>query len=91
MTARSNAVILGRLICRWTTSVIQNRAMASEPEVLSLAELARNLGISRERARQLENRAMNKLRRAVREAKCPALDDWIGNSVRAQAWSAPAA
>jgi len=60
--------------------IIQKRAMASEPEAPSLAELARNLGISRERARQLENRAMNKLRRAVREAKCPALDDWIRNS-----------
>lgn len=42
--------------------VVRHRLMASEEDELSLAELGRRLGVSRERARQLEVRAKQKLR-----------------------------
>jgi RNA polymerase sigma-32 factor len=45
--------------------VVEKRLMADEEDELSLAEIGRVLGVSRERARQLETRAKNKLRRAV--------------------------
>jgi len=41
--------------------------MRDSEETLSLAELGRRLGVSRERARQLETRAMKKLRRRITE------------------------
>jgi RNA polymerase sigma-32 factor len=43
--------------------IVQVRMMADGPEELSLAEIGRRLGVSRERARQLEARAKQKIRR----------------------------
>jgi RNA polymerase sigma-32 factor len=43
--------------------IVEVRMMADGPEELSLAEIGRRLGVSRERARQLEARAKQKLRR----------------------------
>ena len=47
--------------------IVEARMMADDPEELSLAELGRRLGVSRERARQLEVRAKEKLRRRLGE------------------------
>jgi RNA polymerase sigma-32 factor len=47
--------------------IVEQRAMANADEEKSLAELGRQLGISRERARQLETRAMRKLRTSIAE------------------------
>ncbi len=43
--------------------IVEVRMMAEGPEELSLAEIGRRLGVSRERARQLEARAKQKLKR----------------------------
>lgn len=43
--------------------IIQHRYLVADDEELSLAELGRRLDISRERARQLQERAMQKLRK----------------------------
>ena len=42
--------------------IVEQRLMADQEERLSLAEIGRTLGVSRERARQLESRAKSKLR-----------------------------
>jgi RNA polymerase sigma-32 factor len=41
--------------------IVESRIMADPEDELSLAEIGRNLGVSRERARQLESRAKSKL------------------------------
>ncbi|MDP9033350.1 MAG: sigma-70 family RNA polymerase sigma factor [Myxococcota bacterium] len=43
--------------------IVEARVMADGPDELSLAEIGRRLGVSRERARQLEARAKLKIRR----------------------------
>jgi RNA polymerase sigma-32 factor len=43
--------------------IVEFRMMADGPDELSLAEIGRRLGVSRERARQLEARAKQKIRR----------------------------
>ena len=43
--------------------IVEVRMMADGPEELSLAEIGRRLGVSRERARQLEARAKQKIKR----------------------------
>jgi RNA polymerase sigma-32 factor len=45
--------------------IVERRLMADEEEELSLAEIGKSLGVSRERARQLEERTKKKLRLAI--------------------------
>lgn len=45
--------------------VVESRMLAAEEDELSLAEIGRRLGVSRERARQLEVRAKEKLRQQI--------------------------
>ncbi|MGE3674342.1 MAG: RNA polymerase sigma factor RpoD/SigA [Polyangiaceae bacterium] len=45
--------------------IVRERLMAEDGEALSLAELGRRMGISRERARQLESRARKKLAQSL--------------------------
>ena len=45
--------------------IVDARHLADREDELSLAELARRMGVSRERARQLEARALRKLREAL--------------------------
>ena len=52
--------------------IIELRMMADDPEELSLAALGRKLGVSRERARQLEARAKTKLQRLLTDDFGPA-------------------
>ncbi len=47
--------------------IVKVRIMADEPDAMSLAEIGRSLGVSRERARQLEARAKEKLKRTLGE------------------------
>lgn len=55
--------------------VVERRLMANREEELSLAEIGRRLGVSRERARQLETRAMRKLKTAF--GRSPAGAEWL--------------
>jgi RNA polymerase sigma-32 factor len=48
--------------------IVESRLMADAEDALSLAEIGRRLGVSRERARQLEERAKRKLRSRISEA-----------------------
>jgi RNA polymerase sigma-32 factor len=45
--------------------IVESRMLAEGPDELSLAEIGRRLGVSRERARQLEARAKMKLKRRL--------------------------
>lgn len=47
--------------------IVENRMLADSEDELSLAEIGRRLGVSRERARQLEERAKKKLRHRITE------------------------
>lgn len=47
--------------------IVEKRIMADAEDELSLAEIGRRLGVSRERARQLEERAKKKLRLKISE------------------------
>jgi RNA polymerase sigma-32 factor len=56
--------------------IVEHRLMADADDELSLAEIGRRLGVSRERARQLESRAKRKLKRRIVE-----LSESSGNGV----------
>jgi RNA polymerase sigma-32 factor len=56
--------------------IVEQRLLADRDAELSLADIGRNLGISRERARQLEERAKRKLR--ARISARPGSADWLG-------------
>jgi RNA polymerase sigma-32 factor len=45
--------------------IVERRLMADDEDELSLAQIGRSLGVSRERARQLEERAKKKLRQSI--------------------------
>ncbi|MEO8916533.1 MAG: sigma-70 family RNA polymerase sigma factor [Polyangiaceae bacterium] len=55
--------------------IVENRLLADREAELSLAEIGRSLGISRERARQLEERAKRKLK--ARITARPGSGDWL--------------
>lgn len=57
--------------------IAERRLMAAPAEQLSLAELARAMGISRERARQLEERAKDKLGRSAAISRNSHLLEWF--------------
>jgi DNA-directed RNA polymerase sigma subunit (sigma70/sigma32) len=51
--------------------------MADSEEAMSLAEIGRRLGVSRERARQLEARAKRKLRTRIVENAPSQAREWL--------------
>lgn len=59
--------------------IVEVRMMADDDEELSLAEIGRRLGVSRERARQLESRAKKKLRaRLLDDPDQHVLEEYLG-------------
>jgi len=58
--------------------IVQHRLVETDVEAPSLAEIGRYLGISRERARQIETRAVNKLRRVLQNAHGRLITEWLG-------------
>jgi RNA polymerase sigma-32 factor len=61
--------------------VVERHSMAHREEQLSLAEIGRRFQVSRERARQIEARAMRKLRMALTRSGANA--EWLTRSVAA--------
>lgn len=61
--------------------IAEHRLMADPAEELSLAEIGRSLGVSRERARQLEARTKRKLRSRIPALGSPVVMEWIESSV----------
>jgi RNA polymerase sigma-32 factor len=57
--------------------IVEHRIMAAPADELSLAEIAREMGISRERVRQLEERAKQKLRRSPAIRRNSFLTEWF--------------
>jgi RNA polymerase sigma-32 factor len=57
--------------------IVEHRLMAEGEDELSLAEIGRRLGVSRERARQLEARAKRKLRVRITEISKSPGGDWL--------------
>jgi RNA polymerase sigma-32 factor len=57
--------------------IVEKRLMADAEEQLSLAEIGRLLGVSRERARQLESRAKGKLRGQLESMPEQARPNWL--------------
>jgi RNA polymerase sigma-32 factor len=56
--------------------IVEARWLADQDDELSLADIGRKLGVSRERVRQLETRARQKLQRALSE-RHGATPDWL--------------
>jgi len=59
--------------------IAEHRFLAAPSEELSLTDIARTLGISRERARQLEGRALQKLGRSAAIQGNARLIEWFGS------------
>lgn len=57
--------------------IVEQRLMADPEDELSLAEIGRRLGVSRERARQLEARAKKKLKVKISEIAKSSGDAWL--------------
>jgi RNA polymerase sigma-32 factor len=57
--------------------IAERRLMADAVDELSLAELGRRLGVSRERARQLEARTKKKLRAAILAGGDAPVHEWL--------------
>jgi len=57
--------------------IVEKRLMAAPADELTLAEIARGLGVSRERARQLEGRAKRKLKSSTAIGRNQQLSDWL--------------
>jgi RNA polymerase sigma-32 factor len=57
--------------------IVEKRLMADAEDELSLAEIGRRLGVSRERARQLEARAKRKLRTRITELERASGGAWL--------------
>lgn len=57
--------------------IVENRMMADAEDEMSLAEIGRRLGVSRERARQLEARAKKKLRAKITAISKETGGDWL--------------
>ena len=55
--------------------IVENRMLADREAELSLADIGRTLGVSRERARQLEERAKRKLKREI--STRPGSAEWL--------------
>ena len=56
-----------------------HRIMATAVDELSLAEIAKRLGVSRERARQLEGRALKKLARSAAIRRNLRVREWFSD------------
>ena len=67
--------------------IAEQRLMADPADELSLAEVGRRLGVSRERARQLEERTKRKLRSRIPALGSAVVTDWIEDTLE----QAPAA
>lgn len=80
--ARLMATALERLDPR-ERCIVERHLMAERGEELSLSELARSLGISRERARQLQARALGKLRGFIVEQDQSFVVDFLERAPRA--------
>jgi RNA polymerase sigma-32 factor len=61
--------------------IAEHRLMAEGAEELSLAEIGRRLGVSRERARQLEDRTKRKLRSRIPVLGSPVVKEWIHSAL----------
>jgi RNA polymerase sigma-32 factor len=65
--------------------IVDRRLLVERDDESSLAEIARQLGVSRERARQLEVRAKNKLRRSIAAGTDPVVLEWLEGKAPAEA------
>jgi RNA polymerase sigma-32 factor len=61
--------------------IVERRLMAHREDRLSLADIGRSLGVSRERARQLETRAVRKLKAAFKRSALGT--DWLAEGLAA--------
>jgi RNA polymerase sigma-32 factor len=62
--------------------IAEHRLMADPTDELSLADIGRGLGVSRERARQLEARTKRKLRTRIPALGSAVVAEWIRNSIQ---------